>query len=153
MSLESLKDCSGGVMRVLNSFERCSVAASFTWFLLEICLQLLYLWKKAESFMPWVCSSLCTTPLLPLQLQLASRAPQSFTSAGMSDVGGYGGGSLPVNGLTAHQSQVGASIFSRNTAVAVGAAAVWCRTKKEKLSYSWKTDDSPLALLLNIGRA
>lgn len=49
--------------------------------------------------------------LLPLQLQSASRAPQSFTSAGMSDVGSYGGGSLPVNGLTAHQSQVGASIF------------------------------------------
>ncbi|OXB74759.1 UNVERIFIED_CONTAM: hypothetical protein H355_003646 [Colinus virginianus] len=44
--------------------------------------------------------------LFLLQLQSASRAPQSFTSAGISDVGGYGGGSLPVNGLTAHQSQV-----------------------------------------------
>nr|CAG31422.1 hypothetical protein RCJMB04_6d17 [Gallus gallus] len=44
--------------------------------------------------------------ILRKNLTLASRAPQSFTSAGMSDVGGYGGGSLPVNGLTAHQSQV-----------------------------------------------
>ncbi|XP_065506749.1 replication protein A 32 kDa subunit isoform X2 [Caloenas nicobarica] len=37
----------------------------------------------------------------------ASRVPQSFSSAGMGDMGGYGGGSgLAVNGLTAHQSQV-----------------------------------------------
>uniref|UniRef100_A0A8C3PHF0 Replication factor A protein 2 n=1 Tax=Calidris pygmaea TaxID=425635 RepID=A0A8C3PHF0_9CHAR len=40
-------------------------------------------------------------------LMSVSRAPQSFSSAGISDVGGYGGGgSFPVNGLTAHQSQV-----------------------------------------------
>ncbi|XP_009875441.1 PREDICTED: replication protein A 32 kDa subunit [Apaloderma vittatum] len=40
-------------------------------------------------------------------LQSASRAPQSFHSTGLGDVRGYGGGgSLPMNGLTAHQSQV-----------------------------------------------
>ncbi|KAM6295995.1 replication protein A 32 kDa subunit [Aegotheles albertisi] len=45
--------------------------------------------------------------ILRKNLMSASRAPQSFSSAGMSDLGGYGGGgSLPVNGLTAHQSQV-----------------------------------------------
>uniref|UniRef100_A0A8B9BVT7 Replication factor A protein 2 n=2 Tax=Anser TaxID=8842 RepID=A0A8B9BVT7_9AVES len=45
--------------------------------------------------------------ILRKNLMAASRAPQSFTSAGIGDVGGYGGGgSLPVNGLTAHQSQV-----------------------------------------------
>ncbi|XP_041878438.1 replication protein A 32 kDa subunit isoform X3 [Corvus kubaryi] len=39
--------------------------------------------------------------------QSVSRVPQSFSSTGISDMGGYGGGgSLPVNGLTAHQSQV-----------------------------------------------
>uniref|UniRef100_A0A8C3BU62 Replication factor A protein 2 n=1 Tax=Cairina moschata TaxID=8855 RepID=A0A8C3BU62_CAIMO len=45
--------------------------------------------------------------ILRKNLTAASRAPQSFTSAGIGDMGGYGGGgSLPVNGLTAHQSQV-----------------------------------------------
>ncbi|KAM9255878.1 replication protein A 32 kDa subunit [Cariama cristata] len=45
--------------------------------------------------------------ILRKNLMSASRVPQSFSSAGLSDVGGYGGGgSLPVNGLTAHQSQV-----------------------------------------------
>ncbi|XP_027522328.1 replication protein A 32 kDa subunit [Corapipo altera] len=40
-------------------------------------------------------------------LMSASSAPPSFPSAGISDMRGYGGGgSLPVNGLTAHQSQV-----------------------------------------------
>ncbi|XP_042649617.1 replication protein A 32 kDa subunit isoform X2 [Tyto alba] len=39
--------------------------------------------------------------------QSTSRVPQSFTTGGIGDMGGYGGGgSLPVNGLTAHQSQV-----------------------------------------------
>lgn len=66
--------------------------------------------------------------------------PQSFSSAGISDMGGYGGGgSLPVNGLTAHQSQVGASSFSRNTAVAAE-AAVACM-------YSLKTDSSSSTLV------
>ncbi|NXY35496.1 RFA2 protein, partial [Pomatorhinus ruficollis] len=42
-----------------------------------------------------------------LLICLTSRVPQSFSSAGISDMGGYrGGGSLPVNGLTAYQSQV-----------------------------------------------
>ncbi|NXN28964.1 RFA2 protein, partial [Nycticryphes semicollaris] len=55
--------------------------------------------------------------ILGKNLTSASRVPQSFSSAGISDVGGYGGGgSLPVNGLTAHQSQVGASSSPRNTA-------------------------------------
>ncbi|XP_056186188.1 replication protein A 32 kDa subunit [Falco biarmicus] len=37
----------------------------------------------------------------------ASRVPQSFSSTGTGDVGGYGAsGSLGVNGLTAHQGQV-----------------------------------------------
>lgn len=41
-------------------------------------------------------------------------------------MGGYGGGgSLPVNGLTAHQSQVGASSFSGSTAVAAEAPPMW----------------------------
>ncbi|NXW76042.1 RFA2 protein, partial [Hirundo rustica] len=45
--------------------------------------------------------------MLRKNLMSASRVPQSFSSTGMSDMGGYrGGGSLPVNGLTAHQSQV-----------------------------------------------
>ncbi|NXI64834.1 RFA2 protein, partial [Anseranas semipalmata] len=44
--------------------------------------------------------------ILRKNLMAASRAPQSFTSGGIGDMGGYGGGSLPVNGLTAHQSQV-----------------------------------------------
>ncbi|KAM3657925.1 replication protein A 32 kDa subunit isoform X2 [Ammospiza nelsoni] len=45
--------------------------------------------------------------ILRKNLMSASRVPQSFSSAGISDMGGYGGGgSLPVNGLTAHQSQV-----------------------------------------------
>ncbi|XP_027549857.1 replication protein A 32 kDa subunit isoform X1 [Neopelma chrysocephalum] len=44
--------------------------------------------------------------ILRKNLMSASGAPPSF-SAGISDMGGYGGGgSLPVNGLTAHQSQV-----------------------------------------------
>ncbi|XP_051494189.1 replication protein A 32 kDa subunit [Apus apus] len=43
--------------------------------------------------------------ILRKNLMSASRGPQSF--AGTGDMGGYGGGgSLPVNGLTAHQSQV-----------------------------------------------
>lgn len=42
-------------------------------------------------------------------------------------MGGYGGGgSLPMNGLTAHQSQVGACSFSGSTAVAAEAPPVWC---------------------------
>ncbi|NXR24030.1 RFA2 protein, partial [Cinclus mexicanus] len=44
-----------------------------------------------------------------LRKNIMSRVPpQSFSSTGISDMGGYGGGggSLPVNGLTAHQSQV-----------------------------------------------
>ncbi|XP_030320237.1 replication protein A 32 kDa subunit [Calypte anna] len=45
--------------------------------------------------------------ILRKNLMSASRVPQSFSSAGIGDMGGYGGGgSLPVNGLTAHQSQV-----------------------------------------------
>ncbi|NXS04776.1 RFA2 protein, partial [Oxylabes madagascariensis] len=45
--------------------------------------------------------------MLRKNLTSASRVPQSFSSTGISDMGGYrGGGSLPVNGLTAHQSQV-----------------------------------------------
>ncbi|KAM7029427.1 replication protein A 32 kDa subunit [Acridotheres tristis] len=45
--------------------------------------------------------------ILRKNLMSASRVPQSFSSTGISDMGGYGGGSsLPVNGLTAHQSQV-----------------------------------------------
>ncbi|XP_063212235.1 replication protein A 32 kDa subunit [Chroicocephalus ridibundus] len=45
--------------------------------------------------------------ILRKNLTSASRAPQSFSSAGIGDMGGYGGGgSLPVNGLTVHQSQV-----------------------------------------------
>ncbi|XP_010155643.1 PREDICTED: replication protein A 32 kDa subunit-like, partial [Eurypyga helias] len=45
--------------------------------------------------------------MLRKSLTSASRVPQSFPSAGRSDMGGYGGGgSLSVNGLTAHQSQV-----------------------------------------------
>ncbi|KFQ20182.1 Replication protein A 32 kDa subunit, partial [Merops nubicus] len=45
--------------------------------------------------------------ILRNNLMSASRAPQSFSSMGMGDVGGYtGAGNLPVNGLTAHQSQV-----------------------------------------------
>ncbi|NXL96188.1 RFA2 protein, partial [Alectura lathami] len=44
--------------------------------------------------------------ILRKNLTSGSRVLQSFTSAGISDMGGYGGGSLPVNGLTAHQSQV-----------------------------------------------
>ncbi|KFP02862.1 Replication protein A 32 kDa subunit, partial [Calypte anna] len=45
--------------------------------------------------------------ILRKNLMVASRVPQSFSSAGIGDMGGYGGGgSLPVNGLTAHQSQV-----------------------------------------------
>lgn len=44
-----------------------------------------------------------------LVFQSASKAPQSFAT-GMGNVGGYGGGgSLPVNGLTVHQTQVGAN--------------------------------------------
>ncbi|KAM9532367.1 replication protein A 32 kDa subunit [Guaruba guarouba] len=44
--------------------------------------------------------------ILRRNLMSASKAPQSF-STGMGDVGGYGGGgSLPVNGLTVHQTQV-----------------------------------------------
>ncbi|XP_030360517.1 replication protein A 32 kDa subunit [Strigops habroptila] len=44
--------------------------------------------------------------ILRKNLMSASRAPQSF-GTGMGEVGGYGGGgSLPVNGLTAHQAQV-----------------------------------------------
>ncbi|NWX36136.1 RFA2 protein, partial [Notiomystis cincta] len=44
--------------------------------------------------------------ILRKNLMSASKVPQSF-STGISDMGGYGGGgSLPVNGLTAHQSQV-----------------------------------------------
>ncbi|NWU82964.1 RFA2 protein, partial [Onychorhynchus coronatus] len=43
--------------------------------------------------------------ILRKNLMSASSAPPSFSSAGI--MGGYGGGgSLPVNGLTAHQSQV-----------------------------------------------
>lgn len=71
---------------------------------------------NTESFMPWVYSSLCNHSSSTLVMQAASRVPQSFTSAGIGDMGGYGGGgSLPVNGLTAHQSQVGASSFSRDS--------------------------------------
>ncbi|XP_074782179.1 replication protein A 32 kDa subunit isoform X1 [Athene noctua] len=45
--------------------------------------------------------------ILRKNLMSASRVPQSFSSGGMGEMGGYGGGgSLPVNGLTAHQSQV-----------------------------------------------
>ncbi|KFP92608.1 Replication protein A 32 kDa subunit, partial [Apaloderma vittatum] len=45
--------------------------------------------------------------ILRKNLMSASRAPQSFHSTGLGDVRGYGGGgSLPMNGLTAHQSQV-----------------------------------------------
>ncbi|NXU97853.1 RFA2 protein, partial [Cettia cetti] len=45
--------------------------------------------------------------MLRKNLMSASRVPQSFSSTGISDMGGYrGGGSLPVNGLTAYQSQV-----------------------------------------------
>ncbi|KAM6335073.1 replication protein A 32 kDa subunit [Alca torda] len=45
--------------------------------------------------------------ILRKNLMSASRVPQSFSSAGIGDMGGYGGGgSLPVNGLTVHQSQV-----------------------------------------------
>ncbi|XP_009988963.1 PREDICTED: replication protein A 32 kDa subunit [Tauraco erythrolophus] len=37
----------------------------------------------------------------------ASRVPQSFSSTGIGDMGDYGrGSSLPVNGLSVHQSQV-----------------------------------------------
>ncbi|NWR55054.1 RFA2 protein, partial [Bucorvus abyssinicus] len=44
--------------------------------------------------------------ILRKNLTSASKAPQSFSS-GMGDMSGYGGGgSLPVSGLTAHQSQV-----------------------------------------------
>ncbi|XP_061305898.1 replication protein A 32 kDa subunit [Pezoporus flaviventris] len=44
--------------------------------------------------------------ILRRNLMSASKAPQSF-GTGMGNVGGYGGGgSLPVNGLTAHQTQV-----------------------------------------------
>ncbi|XP_010022937.1 PREDICTED: replication protein A 32 kDa subunit [Nestor notabilis] len=44
--------------------------------------------------------------LLSRNVMPASKAPQSF-GTGMGEVGGYGGGgSLPVNGLTAHQTQV-----------------------------------------------
>ncbi|NXY82202.1 RFA2 protein, partial [Alcedo cyanopectus] len=44
--------------------------------------------------------------ILRKNLMAASRGPQTL-SAGLGEVGGYGGGSsLPVNGLTAHQSQV-----------------------------------------------
>lgn len=70
-------------------------------------------------------------------------------------MGGYGGGgSLPVNGLTAHQSQVGASSFSRNTAVAAEAAVASCRTKKYDFSYSLKTDSSSSTLVsVNDGEA
>ncbi|XP_010138310.1 PREDICTED: replication protein A 32 kDa subunit [Buceros rhinoceros silvestris] len=47
-----------------------------------------------------------THMILRNNLTSAPGAPQSI-SAGMGDVGGYGGsGSLPVSGLTAHQSQV-----------------------------------------------
>ncbi|NXP13467.1 RFA2 protein, partial [Thinocorus orbignyianus] len=45
--------------------------------------------------------------ILRKNLTGVSRVPQSFSSAGMGDTGGYrGGGSLQLNGLTAHQSQV-----------------------------------------------
>ncbi|KFV87899.1 Replication protein A 32 kDa subunit, partial [Struthio camelus australis] len=45
--------------------------------------------------------------ILRKNLMVSSRMPQSLSSAGIGDVGSYrGGGSLPVNGLTAHQSQV-----------------------------------------------
>ncbi|NWS22615.1 RFA2 protein, partial [Pachyramphus minor] len=45
--------------------------------------------------------------ILRKNLTSASSAPPSFSSTGISDMGGYGGGgSLPVNGLTAQQSQV-----------------------------------------------
>ncbi|NXC85325.1 RFA2 protein, partial [Cercotrichas coryphoeus] len=45
--------------------------------------------------------------ILRKNLMSASRVPQSFSSTGIHDMGGYGGGgSLPLNGLTAHQSQV-----------------------------------------------
>ncbi|KAF4793723.1 Replication protein A 32 kDa subunit [Turdus rufiventris] len=45
--------------------------------------------------------------ILRKNLMAGSRVPQSFSSTGLSDMGGYGGGgSLPMNGLTAHQSQV-----------------------------------------------
>ncbi|KAM6239650.1 replication protein A 32 kDa subunit [Porphyrio hochstetteri] len=44
--------------------------------------------------------------ILRRNLTSALRAPQSFSSAGMGDGGYGGGGSLPVNGLSAHQSQV-----------------------------------------------
>uniref|UniRef100_A0A8C5UL35 Replication factor A protein 2 n=1 Tax=Malurus cyaneus samueli TaxID=2593467 RepID=A0A8C5UL35_9PASS len=45
--------------------------------------------------------------ILRKNLMSASKGPQSFSSTGMSNMGGYGGGvSLPMNGLTAHQSQV-----------------------------------------------
>ncbi|NWI36249.1 RFA2 protein, partial [Picathartes gymnocephalus] len=45
--------------------------------------------------------------ILRKNLMSASRVPQSFSSTGIGDMVGYrGGGSLPVNGLTAHQSQV-----------------------------------------------
>ncbi|XP_065553859.1 replication protein A 32 kDa subunit [Lathamus discolor] len=44
--------------------------------------------------------------ILRKNLMSASKAPQSF-GTGMGNMGGYGGGgSLPVNGLTAHQTQV-----------------------------------------------
>ncbi|NWH56894.1 RFA2 protein, partial [Geococcyx californianus] len=45
--------------------------------------------------------------MLRKNLMSALRVPHSYSSAAISDVGDYGGGSnLPVNGLTAHQSQV-----------------------------------------------
>ncbi|NXU48952.1 RFA2 protein, partial [Turnix velox] len=45
--------------------------------------------------------------ILRKNLMAAPRGLQSFPSVGTGDVGGYGGGgSLPVNGLTIHQSQV-----------------------------------------------
>ncbi|XP_054251292.1 replication protein A 32 kDa subunit [Indicator indicator] len=45
--------------------------------------------------------------VLRKNLMVPARGPQVFPSAGVGDLGGYGGVcSLPLNGLTAHQSQV-----------------------------------------------
>lgn len=113
--LKLLKSCGEGVSGVLASLERhCSQFPLVSFGnLLLITVSLIC---NTESSMPWVYSSLCNHSSSTLVMQAASRVPQSFTSAGIGDMGGYGGGgSLPVNGLTAHQSQVGASSFSRDS--------------------------------------